>query len=117
LKRDFSTRPRKASGGGVRDAALLEQEPEPSTGIRRAERGLRLGERRVCVVEATLEPLRPGDLRQQLREVGAALLPLGSWPESEEAPLARGRVAEVPELVEPVELDGVRRHTSSETAA
>ncbi len=59
---------------GVRDAPALEEESDAAAVVSGQERCLRLVERALGVVEASLQPLGAGELSQGLREVRAAVL-------------------------------------------
>ena len=91
----------------VRDAAALEQDADAAAVVVGAESGFGVVERPVRVLEPALEPLGACELAQRLRDVPTARLLSRPHEERGEAALARGRVAEVPEVVQSVERDVV----------
>ena len=102
-----SLRPRPSRAGGVRHAAALELQAHAAPRDRPdGERPRRRRASASAVVEAPLQPARPRDLRQHLREEGSALLDPGPLQQLGEAALAPGRVVEVPQAIELVERDG-----------
>jgi hypothetical protein len=59
--------------GGVRHAAALEPQAHAAPCVVRTQNGLGVVERGIRRVEAPLQPARPRDLCQYLREAGSAL--------------------------------------------